>query len=73
MTYLNQCIVALSTVLIEIVKGSWSGHGERPTIILRDTDGRVSLYVSFSTATGTSVDVLINDTVLSCFQTIPRS
>ncbi|KAG1831688.1 class II aaRS and biotin synthetase [Suillus subalutaceus] len=37
----------------------------KDTTILRVADGSASLYISFSTATGTSADVLINDTVVS--------
>ncbi|KAG1781130.1 class II aaRS and biotin synthetase [Suillus placidus] len=37
----------------------------KDTTILRVADGNASLYISFSTTTGTSADVLINDAVVS--------
>ncbi|KIK41119.1 hypothetical protein CY34DRAFT_806469 [Suillus luteus UH-Slu-Lm8-n1] len=40
----------------------------KDTTVLRVADGNASLYISFSTATGTSADVSINDTVVS----VPR-
>ncbi|KAG2147398.1 class II aaRS and biotin synthetase [Suillus bovinus] len=37
----------------------------KDTTILRVADGSASLYISFSTATGTNADVLINETAVS--------